>query len=67
MASINLAGAIGLGGKRESIISGLPDAINKAGDALNKTIGDEQLKICLLNKYKQLLEIMMFTKKISQD
>jgi hypothetical protein len=41
MASINLAGAIGLGGKRESIISGLPDAINKAGDALNKTIGDE--------------------------
>jgi hypothetical protein len=41
MASINLAGTIGLGGKRESIISGLPDAINKAGDALNKTIGDE--------------------------
>jgi hypothetical protein len=67
MASINLAGAIGLGGKRESIISGLPDAINKAGDALNKTIGDElrrQEAERAAKKEKELQLNEMFQKQI---
>jgi hypothetical protein len=40
MAGINLAGTIGMTGKRESILSDLPQIIQHTGDQLTKTISD---------------------------
>lgn len=55
MAGINLSGAIGMTGKRESVLSDVPSIIQQTGDYLAKA-RDEKAKASLLQQQKQAAE-----------
>lgn len=55
MAGINLSGAIGMTGKRESVLSDLPSIIQQTGDYLAKA-REEKAKASLLQQQKQAAE-----------
>ena len=53
MASINLAGAIGLGGKRESVITGLSDIVKSAKEDMSRDISNSLKSISAIEAKKQ--------------